>query len=427
MTGMLPHNHGVLWVTHNVDPDQGAIRATPQWAQVLKDSGYHTGYFGKWHVEHSEQPSRFGWNEDYSLHSHAYEQAAGERGVGNQFAGTLVRSGYVESPRGYNRRLLYGTSSKEPEKRHLGLITDLALRRIGAWAERKQPWCCFVSTPEPHDPFVCSESTLKRRQNQQVPLSPTLSDDLEGRPGLYRKARRAFGDLSEEQHREAALCYHASIEELDAQFGRLLDLLREIGEYDNTIVVITTDHGELLGAHGYYCKNICASEEVYNIPLLISGPGVISQGAVGARVGLHDLSQTILDLCGLQSLPTSDSRSFAPLLRGELGDEAFTVGYAEYFGGRILLTQRVLWDGEWKFVFNGFDEDELYNLQEDPYETRNLIRDSRHLARAEAMMRGIWRRMAETGDNSLLHSDYFPLRVGLVGPDNSSSDPMRSW
>jgi arylsulfatase A-like enzyme len=92
-----------------------------------------------------------------------------------------------------------------------------------------------------------------------------------------------------------------------------------------------------------------------------------------------------------------------------------------------LLTQRVLWDGEWKFVFNGFDEDELYNLQEDPYETRNLIRDSRHLARAEAMMRGIWRRMAETGDNSLLHSDYFPLRVGLVGPDNSSSDPMRSW
>ncbi len=427
MTGRLPHNHGVLWVTHNVDADQAAIRDTPHWAQVLRSSGYHTGYFGKWHVEQSEQPSRFGWNEDYSLHSHAYEEAGACRGVGNQFGETLIRRGYVESPRGYNKRLLYGSTSLEPEQRHLGLITDLALSRIRAWAERQQPWCCFVSTPEPHDPFVCSESTLRKRKNQPVPLSPTLFDDLNGRPNLYRKARRGFDGLSEEEHQEAALCYHASIEELDSQFGRLVDLLVELGEFDNTIIVVTTDHGELLGAHGYYCKNITASEEVYNIPLLISGPGVTRQGALSARVGLQDLSQTILDLSGLPILPTDDSKSFAPLLRGESEEGSFTTGYAEYFGGRVLLTQRVLWEGNWKFVFNGFDEDELYDLEEDPYEKRNLIDEERHRVRAEAMMTEVWRRMAETGDYSLLNSDYFPLRVGLVGPGNLGSDPMRSW
>lgn len=67
MTGVLPHNHGVLWVTHNVDPDQGMLREEyPHWAQRLKEAGYRTGYFGKWHVEHSNEPGRFGWDTDGS-------------------------------------------------------------------------------------------------------------------------------------------------------------------------------------------------------------------------------------------------------------------------------------------------------------------------------------------------------------------------
>ncbi|MCB1124056.1 MAG: hypothetical protein KJT03_21070, partial [Verrucomicrobiae bacterium] len=89
----------------------------------------------------------------------------------------------------------------------------------------------------------------------------------------------------------------------------------------------------------------------------------------------------------------------------------------ENHGSRFRLTQRILWDGPWKFVFNGFDFDELYNLDEDPSETRNLIDEPAHQHRADAMMREIWKRLEVTGDRTLEETHYFSLRLARVGPE----------
>ena len=154
--------------------------------------------------------------------------------------------------------------------------------------------------------------------------------------------------------------------------------------------MLTSDHGELLGAHGLYCKNVSGFEEVYQIPLVIAGPragrGVVSQ----ARVGLHDLAPTLLELAGMAPIGAPDARSFRTVLADEDRAGEYTRGFAEYHGGRYRLTQRVVWDGAWKLVWNGFDFDELYDLEHDPYEMNNLIDDPGRQERVEALMRYAW-------------------------------------
>ncbi|RKY74347.1 MAG: hypothetical protein DRQ14_02430, partial [Candidatus Latescibacterota bacterium] len=211
--------------------------------------------------------------------------------------------------------------------------------------------------------------------------------------------------------------YYASITEIDDQFGRIIEFLEESGKLEDTIVVFTSDHGELLGAHGLYCKNFSAFEEVYNIPLIISGPGIARGAVTEARVGLHDICPTLLELVGLEPFDVPDSRSFAPVLRDPSGCEGdFTRGFAEYHGTRYKLTQRVVWDGPWKYVYNGFDYDELYNLHEDPYEMANLARDPAYGDVVRRMAGLMWKFVRETGDHALFNSHYPILRLAPVGP-----------
>jgi hypothetical protein len=118
----------------------------------------------------------------------------------------------------------------------------------------------------------------------------------------------------------------------------------------------------LLTMSGVGCStahNFGGFEEIYNIPMIVSGAaaGVAVGCWTNARVGLHDLFPTILELCGVAPpAAVADSRSFLPLLRSpETEASKFTRGYAEYFGTRFPLCQRIAWDGDLKLVFNGFD------------------------------------------------------------------------
>ncbi|MDA1193140.1 MAG: hypothetical protein O3A46_15800, partial [Candidatus Poribacteria bacterium] len=170
--------------------------------------------------------------------------------------------------------------------------------------------------------------------------------------------------------------------------------------------------------HGMYCKNFSGFEEVYHIPMIVAGGDVASGDTSNARVGLHDLCPTLLDLAGADPNTHPDSRSFAPLLKDPVANESdYQTGYSEYTGGRFLLTQRVYWKGDWKFVFNGFDRDELYHLADDPYELTNLADDPAHDDKVRDMMRDIWRIVRDTGDHSLLDSHYPILRVAAYGPN----------
>jgi arylsulfatase A-like enzyme len=423
MTGLLPHNHGVVDVTHNVDEDQCNIRLDkPHFAQHLQKAGYRTGYFGKWHVERLEELEKFGWDVNGSSAAHEAEGSPLYKKYATKLAKNWSPSKkfpigrMTPNPPGYKEFRQYGVTDIPPEERKVGIVTRMASDFLTESLKGNQPWCCFVSTLEPHDPFIAGEEAFSKYNVDALPLPSTLRDSGAGRPNLYKKAGLAWKNLSDREHREARACYYASITEIDAMYGRILDQIEAAGQTNNTIVVLMTDHGEMLGAHGLYCKNISAYEEIYNIPLVMAGPGIASGIVSDARVGLHDVCPTILELVGAEPIKVPDSRSFATVLADPSRASEFQSGYAEYFGSRYRLSQRIYWEGDWKYVFNGFDFDEMYNLAEDPNEINNLAQDPKHAPQAERMMKQIWKRIEETGDRSLYNSSYPILRLAPFGP-----------
>jgi len=415
MTGLLPHNHGVVSVTHTVDNDQGCLRTDkPHWAQELVKSGYRTGYFGKWHVERSFDLRKYGWQVNGCEGSKVYKDTVAE--IRSKYPDEdYGLAYYLENP-GYKRQIFYGVTNVPPEKREMGGRIDLGLSFLDQVLPNAEPWCCFVSLNEPHDPFICGKDAYAQYDVDSIELASNVHDELEGRPGIYRKASLVWKDMTDRQRREAAVCYYASITEIDQQFGRLIDKVEQAGQLENTIIIVTTDHGELLGAHGLYCKNFSGAEEIYNIPLLISGPDIEENVTCTSRVGLHDVCPTLLELTGCTSFDIPDSRSFASVLKGDNDGSRFTYGFAEYYGTRVLLSQRVVWDDQWKFVFNGFDFDELYNLDDDPYEMNNLAQDRQYDHIVKRMCELMWKTIRETGDRSLYNTHYPILRVAPYGP-----------
>lgn len=407
MTGRLPHDHGVTDCTHVRDSDQLVLREDrAHWAQGLRDAGYRTGYFGKWHIERSNQLDRFGWSTfdiaDSGLDAREHH-------------GVPTRS--LGKPSGYREALLYGVTDLDVERRGVGVVVEHAAAFLADALSGDEPWACVASVFEPHDPYLPGRAAFEQYDVDAIELPPSWDDDLAGRPNVYRKSARAFADLTMQERRKAAACYYASITEVDAMYERLISMVEAAGKLEDTIIVFTSDHGEFLGAHGLYFKNVGAFEEAYRIPLILAGPG-IARGAVSdARIGLQDLAPTLCELLSVDWVTGPGSRSFLSALADPAARSVdFTTGFAEYEGSIYGLTQRVLWQGPWKLVWNGFDFDELYRLDEDPNELCNLADDPSHQVRLREMFADMWRHLAETGDWALHQSSYPPLRLASFGP-----------
>lgn len=410
MTGLLPHNHGVLEVEHGRDPDQCVLRTEkPHFAQRLRASGYATGYFGKWHIERTNELAQFGWQTSVVKGAQHHNQLG--KGKESSVPSTdPALSGYLEGPPGYRRILHWGVTDTPPEERYHHTTVD----QLVDYLQRAEgPFCACASFSEPNETLIASRSTFEQYDPSTLPLPATLRCDFAGQPALYRREQGIGQHLTDNYWQHALACYYSRITELDTEFGRLMELLEKSGRKDNTIVIVTSDHGRYVGGRGFDAHNIGAFEEIYRIPLIIAGPGIAS-GSCRATVNLQDLCPTICELADAEPISNPDSKSLVPQLRHPQTDAG--IAYSENHGSRFRLTQRILWEGPWKFVFNGFDYDELYNLDTDPGEIENLINDPDHQSRADAMMSKIWKRITETGDRTLEESHYFSLRLGRVGP-----------
>lgn len=419
MTGLLAHNHGVLQVEHCVDDDQSVLRTDkPHWAQRLVDAGYHTGYFGKWHIERSFKLEDFGWQVNGCDKSDLYLDARRElTRAETDHLDEHVKRWQTNAP-GYKPTLHYAVTDVPVHDRPVSVPAKLAKGFLGEALEQTQPWCCCVSYPSPNEAMVCSRETFDLYDVNDIDSPPNLNDELAGRPAIYRRTQQLWRDITHRQWQEARACYYARITELDSQLGMLLDQIENAGQLQNTIVVVTSDHGKYVGGHGMEAHNFGAFEEIYNIPLVVSGPGIAENQCTDARVGLHDLCPTLLALARAGTIDVPDSTSFVDVLQDPSNqDGRFTMGYAEYHGTRFPLMQRVLWADQWKLVFNGFDFDELYDLENDPYETNNLAANPAYQERLHAMMREIWIKVHATGDRTLEETQYYSMRFACIGPD----------
>jgi len=155
--------------------------------------------------------------------------------------------------------------------------------------------------------------------------------------------------------------------------GRFLDLVRERGEVDDTVVVYASDHGEMLGDHGRWGKSTWYTPAV-GVPLIASGPGVRSGVVSDALVSLHDLSATFIDYAQAPAMPETDALSLRPLLLGhvETHRDCVISGLADW---------RLIYDGQHKLISERGEPDTLYDVSEDPWEDRDVAGERPDTAR----------------------------------------------
>jgi arylsulfatase A-like enzyme len=274
-----------------------------------------------------------------------------------------------------------------------------------------------VSVSEPHDPYIAPRAYFDQYETGNVALSPTLHDEPTGKPEVVARMRRVWEGMTDAQWRTTTAAYLAVMSFLDAQIGRIISTVQDAGLYDDTIIVVSCDHGDMLGGHGLAAKGVGTPyEEVYNIPLVIRVPGRVSGEQEEAVVSIVDIGPTLLDLCGLDALPDAQGRTFRAVIDGNADMHQWQDAYAEFYGQRFVYTQRIVWHANWKYVFSPGGVDELYNLADDPAERYNLADEPACRDVLLEMCTRMWRKMDSIGDDSLYKTQYATLRTAPIGP-----------
>lgn len=401
MTGLYPHTHGMVDLTNAVPKYRADFDASREMlSSLLRDNGYHCGYFGKWHIERS-----------YDLGSYGFEEYLTEREL-PMFSHKITERVVIEQE-GYEPltlAALYSDVENEGEEAYLcSKALDFAQRH------KKEPFALFVSTYAPHDPYLGEEGIVRRLCQEKIRLPGSFYDDIfADKPNLYKRLRQVWEQLDEEEVRKVIACYYAYAHELDLQIGRLIDGLKSMGLYEDSVIIFTTDHGDAMGAHGCFNKNAIPMEEVYRIPLLIKAPSIVP-GETPLPVSCVDLAPTLANLMKLPGFSRAiDGESILGLLDRET--ETPRTLMAEYHGLRYGYSQRIVWWDRFKYVFNTFDFDECYDLEKDPQELNNLVNVPEYQDTIKGLCRKMWEKEDASGDNTMMQAQYFPHRLAPVGP-----------
>lgn len=395
MTGLYPSEHGVF---NNVDTDT-AIHPNPYpgvqyFSQFLLDAGYALGYSGKWHVGHTLQPQAVGWTSlnaqpfisnkplGESSRTSAWEQAR------SQYEHPTARStGEVKRP-GWGNVSLYGTRSKGYEKlRDYEVVRD-GVTGIGRFSAGSKPWCMMVSNLGGHDLYDAPQHFIDMYDWRKIELPKNFRDTMDDKPRIYQRMRYQYWQqLSDDEVKQSIAHYYALLTMQDALFGLLLDALDKSGQANNTLVIYCSDHGDYAGAHGLWAKGVPSFREAYNIPCVIRWPkGIRFPGRrIDALVSTTDFAPTILEAANLALTPPMSGMSLMPWFRNDPQPRWRDAIFSQMNGVELYYTQRIIMTRDYKYVYNGFDYDELYDLRTDPYELKNLAFPDLAAARASTL------------------------------------------
>uniref|UniRef100_UPI003AB122BD sulfatase/phosphatase domain-containing protein n=1 Tax=Eisenbergiella sp. TaxID=1924109 RepID=UPI003AB122BD len=174
------------------------------------------------------------------------------------------------------------------------------------------------------------------------------------------------------------------------------------------------DHGDYMGAHGLWAKGLPCFREAYNICAMVGGAGVTERGQNDALVSLADLMPTILDLTDSDCSIDFTGQSLLPFLEGQKPEGWRTELFTQTNGNEMYGVQRAVWNQKWKYVFNGFDYDELYDLQEDPLELKNVARRPENQRMIKELCTKMWEFGSRHKDNCIC--PYIFLSFAPYGP-----------
>ena len=423
LTGLYPQKHGVI--TNNVILED----KIPSLGFIMQDSGRNTGYFGKSHLKghmYRNMPWRepfngsWYWKRRPDEREYKFEQAEGGYGEDHPQLGFETWAGGWKDYHDYLRNVGLGDLLNErpipgnhndlpsagrgehrysllPEEHHMAsFFAQKAKQYIRSQHEKNQSFSMVLSFYGPHLPVAPPKPWDKKYSLDQCPLPPNHRDSLEGKPIEQKNNLVCYmaPNWEETQFRDYIRRYYGYCAYIDHQIGRVLDSLTEYGLDNNTIVIFTSDHGDMIAAHGFiYKMDTCCYQELANVPFIIRVPGVTKPGTVSkSLVEGVDILPTLIDLLGLPEVSGVQGKSFRKVLASPeipIRDRVFI-----HWNGPSFIN----YDGRWKYALHPRSEtDELYNLKEDPGEMKNLAADSRFKDLLKKKRQEIYLRLQETG------------------------------
>ena len=363
--------------------------SVPTVAHYLRWLGFQTSLVGKMHFIGADQlhgfeerlttdiyPADFGWTGDWTdlqqefpnYDARSFEQA-----------GVCVRNVQID----YDDEVAHRAERK---------LYDLKR------SADERPFFMLVSFTHPHDPYQCPQEYWDRYQHDDVPLpavGPAPDDQMSPH---FKRLRTLTGlhsfEMTDDHLRNARHAYLGSVSFVDDQVGRLMRVLRNCDFHRNTVVVFTTDHGDMLGEHGLWYKK-CFHEYSARIPLIVWSPERFQSARVKQNVSLIDLVPTLMELGSadgsVEPVEPLDGRSLGGLLvgiRDDWDDYALSEMLAESTFAPMVMIKR----GAYKYVYSAPDPEEIYHLESDPNETQNLAGSPEHEAVRSAMADEVARR-----------------------------------
>lgn len=349
------------------------------WPEQFAHAGYSTFLTGKWH---NGVPSL--------LRSFAEGQAIFLGGMGNPYQ--LPLSDISTSHTLTNRRI----SGEHSVKLFADAAVEFLRRQSGA-----QPFLCYVAFNTPHDPRVAPTNYHAPYRARPPPLMANFLPVHPFNNGemTIRDEQLAPWPRTPEVVQQHLADYYACITFLDDQIGRILAALKASGQYDNTIIVFTSDNGLALGSHGLFGKQN-VYEHATHEPLIFAGPGIPKGKRRDAFCYLFEIFPTLGEVCGVPVPEGSEGDSLVRLIRGKSaqGRDSIFTAYRHL--------HRAVRDDHWKLiVYTQINKTQLFDLRKDPDETKDLAgepRRAREVARLMARLRD-WQE--ELGDSQALTSE----------------------
>ncbi|KAF3389604.1 Choline-sulfatase [Penicillium rolfsii] len=240
-----------------------------------------------------------------------------------------------------------------------------------------QPFCLTVSMTHPHDPYAMTKEFWDLYENVEIPLPKNGAiphDQQDPHSQRVLKCIDLFGkEMPDERIRAARRAYYAACTYVDTNIGKLLQVLKDTGLDEDTIIVFTGDHGDMLGERGLWYK-MTWFENSARVPMLFHAPKRFAPKRVSENVSTMDLLPTFAGLVGAPLVPglPLDGVSLVPYLTGEDGPRTDTV-YGEYMGEGTQAPLVMIRRGRWKFIYSPIDPPMLFDLVNDPEEKVNLV------------------------------------------------------
>ena len=402
LTGHTVANTKVISNRQAYVPEDTGIMPMKTYDEVLAENGYECEYYGKWHTPTFR--AKVYNNPVTAAGIHETELGPGKKETYLKYLNPLyperelkegeLKDTYTERPywpdpldlrfdlknKGMDSNIKVGQSDIH------GVITIPAEYHISAFEAGKtiqaleklkdKPFSITCSFHHPHPPYLAAEKYIKMYPPEKMVPPVSIDDNMADSPYLNMKKRtnKNYSDPVMIQYFISE--YYALVKEVDDWVGQILNKLDELGITDNTLVVFTSDHGEMLGSHGLRGK-FCFYEESSHVPMMIRFPGRIKPGTkVKAPVSNMDLFATILDYLDMPAHP-SDGISLRGLIEGTANEDTYVV--TEWLSSlQSKPSHMVLKDG-WKLMRPDPSarklKKALYNLNDDPHELKNLLAD----------------------------------------------------